>query len=72
MGNTYKTRCDVCGMKNDVKADHEKDSGSLRGFLCTNCMQALELFRYSIILLKNATEYLELPPIEIIEDEKPF
>ena len=55
--------CQVCGISgNDrrICVDHDHVTGSVRGFLCTNCNSALGMAEDSIDRLKELISYLEI------------
>lgn len=53
--------CAICGFQSIGKAlsiDHDHDTGSVRGLLCSSCNLALGYFYDDIYLIVNAIEYL--------------
>ena len=53
-------QCVICGEGHPVLcADHDHNTGKIRGLLCKKCNWGLGQFRDSIGLLKNARRYLE-------------
>lgn len=45
--------------RNAAVIDHNHNTGNLRGLLCNSCNKALGLFNDSVLLLRNATKWLE-------------
>lgn len=54
-----KDYCEICGTDNNLCYDHNHDTGSYRGTLCSHCNMALGLMKDDIKRLKTAAEYLE-------------
>lgn len=58
------TRCDICGEeKQRLHLDHDHATLKTRGQLCTKCNFGLGFFRDDRVLLRNAIEYLQQPPV---------
>lgn len=57
--------CSICFQPERTKrnvslaVDHNHQTGQIRGLLCSHCNRALGLFNDSLIVLKNAIQYLE-------------
>lgn len=44
---------------NNLRVDHDHDTGMVRGLLCSNCNTGIGKFREDISVLRRALEYLE-------------
>ena len=54
--------CAICGDRpKRLHADHDHETGAVRGLLCFKCNAAIGLLRDSPDLLLNAVDYLEKP-----------
>ncbi len=54
-------KCAICKSTDNLGrymcVDHNHETGELRGLLCTNCNQALGLFKENLNNLENALSY---------------
>ena len=67
--------CYICGRTQEpdgrkLSIDHDHSNGKVRGVLCYACNKALGLFYDKSERLRKAAEYLEKPPINLIESNK--
>lgn len=59
-------RCRICGKDwddvwiPDCHVDHDHDTGTVRGLLCSDCNTGIGLFRDDARILERAIDYLEL------------
>ena len=53
-------RCGICEdqIGENLRVDHDHDTGKVRGLLCQNCNSGLGLFRENIRVMLNAIEYV--------------
>ena len=54
--------CAICGkheskLKKSLCIDHDHNTGTVRGLLCTNCNRAISFFEDNIEIIKKAVEY---------------
>lgn len=59
-----KGKCACCGIeeasfKRKLHVDHDKNTGSVRGLLCTQCNPGIGYFKHSIDRLEKAIQYLK-------------
>lgn len=67
----HNSCCAICGLKDDsLHIDHNHGTGEIRGLLCGHCNKGLGLFRDNAIFLRNAANYLEQSPPELLEPVK--
>jgi hypothetical protein len=52
-------RCAICGDKGRLFVDHDHETGSVRGLLCSNCNTALGMFEDDLARIERAIKYLE-------------
>ena len=67
--------CAICkttkpGGKGDWHADHDHETGLMRGMLCCMCNQGLGNFRDDISLLEAALKYLIRTPADVVRFEQ--
>lgn len=65
MFEDQENKCSICGTSFEEKracVDHSHESGDVRGLLCDKCNRGLGNFDDDIEILKNAIEYLNVPP----------
>lgn len=66
-----KGKCAIKGCDREpVCADHDHETGFLRGMLCFKCNNGLSAFRDSPAFLTAALEYLQDPPAQVIRNER--
>jgi hypothetical protein len=60
MSDDQQKTCEICGAKGErIYADHNHNTGLIRGFLCPRCNALLGNARDNIEILKNAVHFLE-------------
>lgn len=57
-------KCKICDthqreLPRRLAVDHNHETGKVRGLLCDSCNRALGLFKDSVTILEEATEYLK-------------
>ena len=56
--------CEICGdhetvLNRALHVDHNHDTGSVRGLLCSNCNTGIGMLKEDISILQKAVDYLE-------------
>lgn len=51
--------CEICDKPTKVFWDHDHQTGSHRGWLCTKCNQALGLFEDNLFTMRRAVTYMK-------------
>lgn len=71
--------CAICKLPETVRhhstktvqplvVDHNHDTGTIRGLLCTKCNKAIGLLMHNTMYLSNAIDYLSKNEVEVIRD----
>lgn len=51
--------CEICGVEGELYADHNHQTGKLRGFLCQGCNSGLGYFKENVEAMQSAISYLK-------------
>lgn len=55
----HSGKCDICGVEDKLRIDHDHLTGKIRGLLCNECNLGLGKFQDDVSRLREAAVYVE-------------